>query len=277
MRDLEFKVDDNIAFIHLNRPEQMNAFSKEMIDLWIEALTEIRDNEDVHIGVLTGNGKAFCAGGDVKSMIRNEGFMGKTKGEQDDFRSTPMAVKNSLWKNIQRIPLLMDEIDKPMIAAINGAAIGAGLDMALMCDYRIASDRAKLGETYINAGIVPGDGGGYYLPRIVGKEKALEMFWTGKIYSAEEAKEMGLVREVVAAEELDKAVRQFCSVILEKPQQVIRMIKRIVNEGESMSLRQSLDYVSSQMAISVFHEEHQEAIEKLSEKFGAATSSKGGA
>lgn len=277
MRDLEFKVDGNIAFIHLNRPEQMNAFSKEMIDLWIEALIEVRDNEEIHIGVLTGNGKAFCAGGDVKSMIRNEGFMGKTKGEQDDFRSNPLAVKNSLWKNIQRIPLLMDEIDKPMIAAINGAAIGAGLDMALMCDYRIASDKAKLGETYINAGIVPGDGGGYYLPRIVGKEKALEMFWTGKIYSSEESKEMGLVREVVATEELDLAVRQFCSVILEKPQQVIRMIKRIVNEGESMSLRQSLDYVSSQMAISVFHEEHQDSIEKLSEKFGATSSSNGGA
>lgn len=268
MADLQFEVQNNIATIRLNRPDQLNAFSKEMMDLWIEALIEIRDNPDIHIGIVTGNGRAFCAGGDVKSMINNEGFMAKTNDENVDFRSTPLHVKNSLWKLIQRIPLLMDEIDKPMIAMINGHAVGAGLDMALMCDLRIASDQSKLGETYINAGIVPGDGGGYYLPRIIGMDRALEMFWTGQILSAHEALEWKLVNYVVAHDELEIFTLEYCKKIVGQPQEVIQMIKRILKESSTMTLRQSLDYVSSQMAISVFHEGHENAVNNLKEKFG---------
>lgn len=266
--DLQFTIENHIAYISLNRPEQLNAFSKQMIELWINSLIEIRDNPEIHIGIVTGNGRAFCAGGDVKSMINEEGFLAKTSNEKDDFRSTPLHVKNSLWKLIQRIPLLMDEIDKPMIAMINGPAIGAGLDMALMCDIRIASEQAKLGETYINAGIVPGDGGGYYLPRIVGKDKALEMFWTGEILTAKEALEINLVSHVVPDEELELFTKKLCEKILKKPQEIIQMTKRIVNESETMTLRQSLDYVSSQMAISVFHEDHKNAVKQLEKRFG---------
>ena len=125
MKDLEFNIEDGIAYIRLNRPDNLNAFSKEMIDIWIQSLHEIRDNPAIYAGVVTGNGRAFCAGGDVKSMINNDGFMAKDDDDNSDFRSTPLAVKNSLWKNIQRIPLLMEEIDKPMIAMINGHAVGA--------------------------------------------------------------------------------------------------------------------------------------------------------
>lgn len=267
MTELKFKVDNNIAYIKLNRPDQLNAFSKEMIDLWIESLIEIRDNPDIHIGVVTGNGRAFCAGGDVKSMINNTGFMANTHNEDVDFRSTPLNVKNSLWKVIQRIPLLMDEIDKPMIAMINGHAVGAGLDMALMCDIRIASDKSKLGETYINAGLVPGDGGGYYLPRIIGMDRALEMFWTGKILTAEEALDWKLVNYVVPHERLEQFTKDYCAKIQDKPQEVVQMMKRILKESATMSLRQSLDYVSSQMAISVFHEGHENAMNELKKRF----------
>lgn len=265
--DLQFKVEDNIAFITLNRPDSMNAFSKEMIDLWIEALIEIRDNPSIYIGVLTGNGRAFCAGGDVKSMINKEGFLSKKDSDDVDFRSSPLHVKNSLWKNIQRIPLLMDEIDKPMIAVVNGHAMGAGLDMALMCDIRIASDQAKIGETYINAGIVPGDGGGFFLPKIVGLDRALEMFWTGKVLSAEEAYEWKIVSHIVKHEELEKFTREYCAIIKAKSQEVIQMTKRIVKESQTMSLKQSLDYVSSQMAISVFYQGHEEAMNEMKKKF----------
>jgi len=267
MTELKFSVENNIAYIRLNRPDQLNAFSKEMIDLWIESLIEIRDNPDINIGVITGNGRAFCAGGDVKSMINNEGFIANTKNEDVDFRSTPLKVKNSLWKLIQRIPLLMDEIDKPMIAMINGHAVGAGLDMALMCDIRIASSKSKLGESYINAGLVPGDGGGYYLPRIIGMDRALEMFWTAKILTAEEALDWKLVNYVVPHEELEQFTKDYCAKIQEKPQEVVQMMKRILKESATMSLRQSLDYVSSQMAISVFHEGHEKAMNELKKKF----------
>lgn len=267
MKDLEFNVENGIAYIRLNRPDQLNAFSKEMIDIWLQSLYEIRDNPAIYVGVVTGNGRAFCAGGDVKSMINNNGFMAKAENDSTDFRSTPLAVKNSLWKNIQRIPLLMEEIDKPMIAMINGHAIGAGLDMALMCDIRIASEKAKLGETYINAGIVPGDGGGYYLPKIIGQDRALEMFWTGKILTAQEAHDWNLVTHIVPHEDLEGFTRNYCEKIAEKSQTIVQMTKRVVIESQSMTLKQSLDYVSSQMAISVFDEGHEKAINELKKKF----------
>lgn len=267
MSDLLFTIEGKVAKIVLNRPDQMNAFSKEMIELWIEALTEIRDNPEIHMGIVTGNGRAFCSGGDVKAMINKEGFLAKKDSDDDDFRSTPLHVKNSLWKMIQRIPLLMDEIDKPMIAVVNGHAMGAGLDMALMCDIRIASDRAKMGETYINAGLVPGDGGGYYLPRIIGMDAALEMFWTGKVIDAEEAHQLKLVSHVVPHEELEEFVNSYCEAILKKPQEVVQMMKRVVRESQTMTLRQSLDYVSSQMAISVFHQGHEDAMGELKKRF----------
>lgn len=266
MEDLQFEQKNNTGIITLNRPESLNAFSQEMIRLWIKALEEIRDNSSIKVGILTGNGKAFCAGGDIKAMKNGKGFMAKTKDEKDDFTTLPLDVKNSLRKMIQRIPLIMEEIDKPMIAAINGAAIGAGLDMALMCDIRYCSDKAKLGEGYVNAGIVPGDGGGYYLPRIIGLDKALEMFWTGDILTASESKEIGLVSHVVSHDKLMDTVISFADRLADGPQESMCMTKRIVYQSQTMSLKQSLDMASSMMAISVHHPDHKEAIEKLTKR-----------
>ncbi|MEK4306247.1 enoyl-CoA hydratase/isomerase family protein [Oceanobacillus sp. M60] len=266
MEDLIFEKDNHIGVIRLNRPESLNAFSVDMIQLWIDALEEIKNNDDIYVGILTGNGKAFCAGGDIKAMINGDGFMAKTKQEQENYTSLPLEVKNSLWKNIQKIPLLMEEIDKPMIAAINGAAIGAGLDMALMCDIRFCSDEAKLGEGYIKAGIVPGDGGGYYLPRIIGIDNSLEMLWTGKKLTAAEAKEIGLVTHVIPNNSLLQTVKEYANNLCNEPQEVIQMMKRIVYQGLSMNLKQSLDMASSLMAISVHHPNHKNALEKLMKK-----------
>jgi len=266
VKDLLFEVDNNIATIILNRPKSLNAFSEEMIDLWISSLEEIRDNDNIYVGILTGNGKGFCAGGDIKAMMSGEGFMAKTRGEDSDFISLPLFVKDGLWNKIQRIPLLMEEIDKPMIAAINGAAIGAGLDMALMCDIRFCSENAKLGQGYINAGIVPGDGGGYYLPRIIGIDKALELFWTGKNISGQKAKEIGLITHLVSEESLMDEALKFAKQITDGPQEVIKMMKRIVYESSTMTLKQSLDLVSSFMAIAVHHPDHKEAIRAMKAK-----------
>ena len=165
MADLIYEVHNHLARITLNRPKQLNCFSEEMIRLWTEALEDVRDNDDVYALLLSGNGKAFCAGGDVKAMAAGDGFF----ESHEDISSTALARKNSLWKGIQRIPLLLEEIDKPVVAKIHGAAVGAGLDMALMCDVRIAGESASMSESYFNAGIVPGDGGAYFLPRLVGR------------------------------------------------------------------------------------------------------------
>src|SRR5699024_7705228 len=180
MADLLFEVRNHIAYITLNRPEAYNAFSGEMVDKWINALETIRDSEEIRAVVVSGNGKAFCSGGDIKEMAKGNGFY----KSEDDIASSGLARKNSLWKKIQRVPLLLQEVEQPVIAKVHGFAFGAGLDMALMCDIRIVATSTKMSESYINVGLVPGDGAAYCLPRLIGTDKALDMLWTGKIIDA---------------------------------------------------------------------------------------------
>ena len=183
--------------------------------------------------------------GDVKAMAAGDGFF----ESHEDISSTALARKNSLWKGIQRIPLLLEEIDKPVVAKIHGAAVGAGLDMALMCDVRIAGENASMSESYFNAGIVPGDGGAYFLPRLVGRDKALDLFWTARTLKGKEAADMGLVTHCVPDAELDAFVEQYMEKLLAAPQQAMRLTKRAVVQGEQSSLRASLDLISSFMGI----------------------------
>ncbi|MFD0829538.1 enoyl-CoA hydratase/isomerase family protein [Neobacillus sp. M.A.Huq-85] len=266
MQDLLFEVNGGIATITLNRPDSLNAFSINMIQNWIKALEEVRDNDNIRVLVLTGKGKAFCAGGDIKAIKNNDGFLNMDEHEEKDFSSTGLNRKNSLWKYVQRIPLLMEEIDKPTIAAINGDAIGAGLDMTLQCDIRISSEKARFGEGYVKLGIVPGDGGGYFLPRIIGLDKALEMLWTGKIIEASEAKDIGLVTHVYSHEQFLEEVYKLAEKLERGPQQAIRLIKRTVQQGLKTDLRTSLDLVSSFMGLVTEHPDYHEGINALIEK-----------
>ncbi len=265
MPDLLFDVHEGIATLTLNRPDVRNAFSIEMIRLWREALEEVRDNDDIRVMVLTGNGKAFCAGGDVKAMLKGEGFMAGVD-EGDDFVSTGLRRKNALWKHIQRIPLLMDELDKPTLAAINGDAVGAGLDMALQCDLRYASDQARFAESYVNVGLVPGDGGGYYLPRILRIDHALELLWTGRMVNAEEAARLGLVTRVVPHDQLMNETYAMAEKLARGPQQSIRLIKRTVYQSLRTDLRTSLDMVSSFMGLVTELPDYREGLLALREK-----------
>lgn len=245
MPDLIYEVKDHIAYITMNRPEHLNCFSEEMIHLWTLALEDIRDRDDIYAVLLSGNGKAFCAGGDVKAMAAGDGFF----ESHSDITSTALARKNSLWKGIQRIPLILEEIDKPVIAKIHGIAVGAGLDMALMCDVRIAAEGASLSESYFNAGIVPGDGGAYFLPRLVGRDKALDMFWTARTLRGTEAEQIGLVTHAVPDEDLNDYVDKYMQKLLAAPQQAMRLTKRAIDQSAQSSLRYSLDMVSSFMGI----------------------------
>ena len=245
MSDFLYEVDGHLARLTMNRPEHLNCFSEEMIHLWTAALEDIRDRDDIYAVLLSGNGKAFCAGGDVKAMAAGDGFF----ESHDDITSTALARKNSLWKGIQRIPLILEEIDRPVVAKIHGPAVGAGLDMALMCDVRIAAESASMSESYFNAGIVPGDGGAYFLPRLVGRDRALDMFWTARTVKGEEAERMGLVTRVIPDGALDQFVEEYMQKLLEAPQQAMRLTKRAIHESEQSTLRASLDMVSSFMGI----------------------------
>lgn len=242
---LLYEVDGNIATITLNRPEAKNAFSPEMIERWPEYLRAAREDDSVRVVVLTGKGDTFCSGGDIKDMAD-----GKLKS---------WGMKNFLWEGVHRIVLAMEDMDKPVIAAINGAAMGAGLDMALMCDLRICSDQAKLAESYIMMGLVPGDGGAYFLPRIVSLPKAMELLLTGDVVTAEDALGLGLVNRVVKHDSLMEETLKFAAKIASKPPLAVRMMKRAVYQSLSGTLRSHLDYISSQLSLLSETKDHQEA------------------
>jgi enoyl-CoA hydratase/carnithine racemase len=251
---------DELAVLRLNRPDYLNSFSHEMIAGWYKALVEFKEDKNLKVLILTGTGKAFSAGGDIKALSKGDGFIGEPK---EDLWSDAVKRKAALWENIQKIPLLLEEIDKPVIACLNGDAIGAGLDMTLMCDIRFCADTARLGEGYIHLGLAPGDGGSYFLPKIVGESKALELLWTGERINAAEAKNIGMVDYVYPADEVFEKALQFADVLCSKPQNALRMIKRLVKNHDKISLRNHLDMVSSHMAVVTDTHEYMSLLEQM--------------
>src|SRR5579864_429312 len=250
---IRFETEGGIATITLNRPERMNAFTWEMIDAWADALAECRSNATISVVVVTGAGRAFCSGGDIGEM--------KKRGDR-----TPLERKAELESHVHKIPLALEALDKPVIAAINGAATGAGLDLALMADLRIAAESARLGETYVKVGLVPGAGGAWFLPRLVGTAKALELFWTGELVDAREAERIGLVNKVVPDAELMTAARALAERIARGPQLSVRFIKRAVYAGLESDLRGALDMISSHYAVASSSADHREAVAAYLEK-----------
>jgi enoyl-CoA hydratase/carnithine racemase len=238
--------------IVLNRPEARNAFTLPMIREWEALLRSWRTDDSVHVVVLTGAGdKAFCAGIDLSWLTDSR---------------TPLERKTDLYAGIQRIALAVDDLDKPIVAAINGVAVGAGLDMALMCDLRVMSATARVAEGYVKLGLAPGGGGAYYLPRLVGLSKALELLLTGDFVDAEDALRIGLVNRVVAPRELIAETTALARAIATNPPASVRMIRRVTRQSASLELRPALDLVSSHVAILASTDDVGEALAALSEK-----------
>ena len=244
---LKFSIAEGIARIVLDRPERMNAFTFDMIDAWTAALQQCRTNDAVKVVIVTGTGSAFCSGGDIVEM-----------GER--LEHTPEQRKSELFQRIERIPLALEDLDKPVIAAVNGVATGAGMDMALMCDLRYAAQSARFAETYVKVGLVPGAGGAHFLPRLVGVSKALELFLTGDFVDAQEALRIGIVNKVfpdaTLNEEVDKIARRMASA----PALTLRMTKRAIYQGIRNDLRTNLDLISSHYAVITSTPEHRELV-----------------
>jgi 2-(1,2-epoxy-1,2-dihydrophenyl)acetyl-CoA isomerase len=250
--------EDGVATITLNRPEKLNAFTREMIDLWVEALEDARRNDAVQVIVVTGAGRAFCTGGDVGAM--------------NERPSEISGLDHKRWLEVvHRVPLALEALDKPVIAALNGVAVAAGLDMALMCDLRFAAAGARFSEGYVKVGLIPGDGATYFLPRLIGTARALELLWTGDFFTAEQAAEMGLVNRVVPAEQLMSQVYEFAARLASGPSVAIRTTKRAVYQGLRMDLRTHLDLLSSHMGFIRQTEDHREGarafVDKRSPRF----------
>jgi enoyl-CoA hydratase/carnithine racemase len=252
MNDIEFSVQDGVGTILLNRPHRKNAFTFAMLRQWAAFLHEAQAADDVRVVVLTGAGDAFCAGVDLDELAAE--------------RSTPLEDKLMLTEQVHLVARAVEGFDKPYIAALPGVAVGAGLDMALMADMRLAAARASFSEGYIRVGLLPGDGGCHLLPRLIGKAKALELLWTGDFVDAPTALELGLVNAVYADEEFQSSVQQFVARIAAAPPLATRMIKRAVVHGESMTLAASLDLISSHQAIIQSTQDSREAMAAFRQK-----------
>ncbi|MFH1032588.1 MAG: enoyl-CoA hydratase/isomerase family protein [Chloroflexota bacterium] len=235
-RDIVYTEADYIATITLNRPETLNALTETMIDEWADAIENSKTDPNVRVLVVTGAGRGFCSG----MNVRKEAEKGKTP---------PLYTRRNFMRlSIHKVPRALENFDKPYIAVINGPAAGAGMDMASMADIRIMSDKAKVGMTYIRMGLLPGDAGCYFLPRIVGVAKALELIWSGKMIDAEEALRIGYVTRVVPDDQLPAAAREFCLQFTQAPV-ATQYAKRLLWRGIDLFRNINLEMAEMAMLI----------------------------
>ena len=248
---------DGIETWTLNRPDERNPVSSpDMIEALVAALGRADQDSDVRVVVLTGAGTAFSAGGNVKDMAGRHGM----------FAGSPAEVSNNYRRHIQRIPRAFDACEVPVVAAVNGPAIGAGCDLALMCDLRVASDNAFFAETFVDLGIIPGDGGAWFLPRLVGPSRAALMMLTGRRIPAPVALEWGLVDQVVPPDELLRAAHAIALEIAARPPSAVRLTKRLLRQAEAANLDTVLELSATLQSLSHHTQDHREALSAFSER-----------
>ncbi|TWB18417.1 MULTISPECIES: crotonase/enoyl-CoA hydratase family protein [Nitrospirillum] len=246
-----FEQSEGIALITLNRPETRNPISDpDMIEAILAVLARIEADLTVRVAILTGAGSAFSSGGNLKKM-------GEQGGVNDPL---PAQTRRNYKHGIQRLPLAFAALDVPVIAAVNGPAIGAGCDLACMCDLRIAGQSARFAESFVKLGIVPGDGGAWLLPRVVGFAKASEMALTGDAIDAAEALACGLVSKIVPDAELLDHARVLAQRIACNPPHAVRMTKRLLQKARDSNLETVLDLSATMQALAHATADHKEAI-----------------
>ncbi|HEX4598312.1 MAG TPA: crotonase/enoyl-CoA hydratase family protein [Burkholderiaceae bacterium] len=247
-----------VVTLTLNRPEERNAIgSHEDCAELVAAVEGAAADPQVAVLIVTGAGSAFCAGGNLKAMRARSGI-----GALD----SPLATRNNYRRGIQRIPQALWNCEVPMIAAINGPAIGAGLDLACMCDIRVAARSARLAASFIKMGIVPGDGGAYFLPRAATASKTAEMMFTGDPIDAAEALACGLVSRVVDDGALMAETRALAARIGANPPQTLRLVKRLLREGQHARLDEVLQLSAAFQALAHETADHREALDAFFNK-----------
>lgn len=222
-------VANGVATITLNRPEKLNAFGDDMRERLIEALDRVAGDPDARVLVITGAGRAFCAGGDVHHMVA-------LKQRDAEFRELKPLLEygRGIVTRLEQLPI-------PTIAAVNGVAAGAGMNVALACDVRLASDAASFGETFVRIGLHPDWGGTYFLPRLVGLARALELSWFGDVLGAEDALRLGLVNHVWRAEDFERSWRAWAERLAKAPQTSVRLAKQTLRASFDRTLNQCVD------------------------------------
>jgi enoyl-CoA hydratase len=245
-----YEKSGGVATLTLNRPEALNAFSKDVAEEVFLALEDVRNDENVRVLILTGAGeKAFSTGADIKAMV------GMTA-----LKARELSLLG------EKLCLALENLEKPVIAAISGYALGGGLEVAMSCDLRLASENARLGQTEINIGLIPGWGGTQRLTRMVGRTKAKELVFTGKMIDAKTAEQLGLVNMVVPADKFREMVRQYASELATKAPVALKVAKAVINKGADISLDSALALEREGFGVVASSEDLKEGVSAFTEK-----------
>lgn len=238
LEDILLKRNGSVATLVLNRPEKLNALSDNMMRGWQELLDELNADPTVSVVVVTGEGRGFCSGGDLK----NRWHSGK-------IHRTPQDIRDHLEFTVHPLALAVSRFRKPYIAAVNGPAVGAGMDLASMADIRFASQSATFSSGYVNVGLIAADGGAYWLPRVVGMAAALDLMWTGRTIDAKTAKSMGYVTEVFDDGNLLPQVQSYAEFLASKGRLQLELTKELSVASQAMGLPESLKLARFAMSL----------------------------
>jgi 2-(1,2-epoxy-1,2-dihydrophenyl)acetyl-CoA isomerase len=252
-------LDAGVLTLTLDSPRDGNALSVAMTEALSGVLEQVNDRRDVHCVLLRSSSPHFCTGGNVKDMQSGSDLM--SGGVQE--------VRDRLLRSLHRITRALSGLDVPSVCAVNGAAVGAGCDLALMCDIRMASTKAVFAESFLRLGLVSGIGGPWFLARIVGLAKALELTLTNEFIDADAALDLGLVSKVVPEDALHIEAHRLAQQIAQNPPTALRMAKRLVREAADASLSATLDMAASMQAILLCSQEHKEAVGRFLEQQAA--------
>ena len=257
LKDALFSVDDGVAKLSLNRDDVRNALTgTHLVEDICQAVQWCNDNTDIRCLIIGAEGKAFSAGGNIKEMRDRSGMFGGSTSE----------ISRQYRAGIQRMSRAVFNAEVVTIAAINGPAVGAGFDLCCMCDFRIAANSARFGETFINLGIIPGDGGAWFLQRLVGYQRAAELTLSGRVFDAAEADKLGLLLERVADDELDAAADKLARSYASKPPIALRQTKRLMKTAQRQELGDFLDLCADVQAQCHHSDDHHEAVSAFLEK-----------
>src|SRR4051812_20699268 len=257
MSALLFQKDGHVVTLTINRPESRNPLGEPGDGrLFADAVDRVNQDRDIRCAILTGAGSAFSAGGNLKAMREHSGA----------FAGGPARIREGYRDSIHRMVRALWIIEVPLIAAINGAAIGLGNDVACLADIRIAADTAVFGATFLKVGLVPGDGGAWILPRVIGQSRAAELFFTADTVDAQTALAWGLVSKLTAPEKLMEEARAMAGRICRQPPDVLRMTKRLMREAQQGSFDSIMEMSAAMQALAHTTADHHEALAAFFEK-----------
>jgi enoyl-CoA hydratase/carnithine racemase len=249
------KKENHIATLTMNRPDKMNALTRKMLLEMVEAVADVAQDKDIRVMILTGAGKVFCSGADLSGGGWEAGLAG-----------TPNELNYNIRTSYQKVSLGMQSMDKPTIAMVNGAAVGAGCDFAFACDMRVGTERSKFRNSFVKVGLIPGGGGAWFYTRLLGLGRGLEFMFTGDFMEAEEALRLGVLNKLVAGDKLESATMELAKKIASNPPLAVQMSKKLAYRALDVDLATALEMAAPCQALALSSEDHREGVAAFMEK-----------